>query len=227
VTYQAQCDFPGQDIRCAASSSPWSCIKTCQNTPACTHYIWYSANGGTCCTKFGNVTKLNSYKYPNFLPMTDYISQCGIMLCKRSRKRPLIKYSLTIILKLTKIDPNKVGITWTTDTRSTYASQCDYPGYDIRGQVTSSALGCAEACSRTIGCTGYVWSSSIRGPFCLLKQGKLITQSNAVPSSTPDMVCGVMLSKLYLREEVRTPKSCVFRLDLDGKPKKIQIQFFK
>ena len=72
----SQCDFPGNDLSCQPSNSTSDCVNSCANTVGCTHYIWFSINGGTCCVKDGIVTIYNAVS----VPTTEFTSTCGIMI---------------------------------------------------------------------------------------------------------------------------------------------------
>ena len=74
---------------------------------------------------------------------------------------------------------------------SNTAYSCDFPGNDLSNSL-SKAPDCAGLCSTTPPCTHFMWTK-YNGGTCFLKQGN-VSESDAVYTNDPNMVCGMALS---------------------------------
>ncbi|CAF3042522.1 unnamed protein product, partial [Rotaria sp. Silwood2] len=86
-----------------------------------------------------------------------------------------------LILGCVKCDINWNGNNW--------AMSCDFRGSDLSSVLIASQF-CGGKCAQTQGCTHFTWTQ-YSGGTCWMKSGT-VSKSDAVSTSDPTMVCGVM-----------------------------------
>ena len=86
----------------------------------------------------------------------------------------------------------KESIKWTSDSFSTFARQCDFPGNDIYCIPSGSVKYCVSRCFNDKRCTAYIWFDYNGGTCC----GKHYPRNtaSAVVYSAETSQCGVITS---------------------------------
>lgn len=94
---------------------------------------------------------------------------------------------ITFLVVLAFAVSNSYGINW----NGNWAPGCDWVGNDL-SNATTKGEDCGGKCATTSLCTHFTWTNYLGGT-CFLKKNH-VTKSDAIASSDPSAVCGIMES---------------------------------
>jgi len=112
------------------------------------------------------------------------------------------------------------GIRWNEN----WAFSCDFDGNDLSNVQCPGEL-CSTKCGQTSGCTHFAWTN-YNGGTCWMKSGP-ISKSNAIHSSDPSIVCGVLNDNPTSGDIINEEKfRCIFN-NLDDRTRRQQFDGLK